>query len=360
LYAKWIQVFTVTFNANGDNVINLPSSIGVKSGDLVNKPADPSRYSYEFDGWYREASGTNEWNFITDTVTSDTNLYAKWNPVLVTSIELNETTLSMVVNSSGTLLYIKTVLPVDATNKNVTWSSDNPSVVTVDSVTGLVTAVSAGTAIITATTVDGSNKTANCAITVTNEEIAVTGVSINKTSISLAIGKTETLIPTVTPTNATNKNVTWSSDKTSVATVGVETGIVTAIGAGTATITVTTADGSYKATCTVTVNTAVISIKVEDIENLTPDIIGGTSISRSGNGTIRLEAPTGYDKYEWSIEGVDINAGKISLSDDHLANSVTVRADNIEYNSRGKHAVYLIVWKNNVPYSKTIWITIEE
>ena len=82
--------------------------------------------------------------------------------------------------------------------------------------------------------------------------IPVTGISLNKNNLSLEKGSNETLIATVTPSNATNKNVTWSSSNTSVATVN-SSGKVTAVKAGTATITVTTEDGGKTATCFITV-----------------------------------------------------------------------------------------------------------
>ena len=85
--------------------------------------------------------------------------------------------------------------------------------------------------------------------------VGVTGVSLNKNSTSLVVGDTESLTATVSPSNATNKSVTWSSSKTSVATVS-SSGVVTAKSAGSATITATTVDGSYKATCSVTVTAA--------------------------------------------------------------------------------------------------------
>ena len=118
---------------------------------------------------------------------------------------------------------------------------------------GVVTAVANGTATITATTADGSNKTATCAVTV-NIPVKATGVTLNQTSLTLtSAGQTATLQATVSPSNASNKNVTWSSSNPSVASVS--NGVVTAVANGTATITVTTADGSNKtATCAVTVN----------------------------------------------------------------------------------------------------------
>ena len=98
-------------------------------------------------------------------------------------------------------------------------------------------------------TITYATKTATQNITVTN--VAVTSVSV-KASTTIEKTKTETLIPTFTPTNATNKNVSWESDDTSVATV-TAAGVVTGVAAGTANITVTTEDGGYEATCVVTV-----------------------------------------------------------------------------------------------------------
>ncbi len=83
--------------------------------------------------------------------------------------------------------------------------------------------------------------------------VAVTGVSLTKTSITLKEGDSETLTATVTPTNATNKAVSWKSSDAATASVD-NNGKVTAVKAGSATITVTTTDGSKTATCAVTVN----------------------------------------------------------------------------------------------------------
>ena len=88
--------------------------------------------------------------------------------------------------------------------------------------------------------------------------VSVTGVTLNKTSTELTVGQSETLTAAVEPSNATNKNVTWSSSAESVATV--EDGKVTAVGAGEATITVTTEDGGFTDTCEVTVNAAPVPV----------------------------------------------------------------------------------------------------
>jgi uncharacterized protein YjdB len=116
---------------------------------------------------------------------------------------------------------------------------------------GTVSFVGAGTATITVTTQDGG-KTATCAVTVQAAAIPVTSVTLNKTTLSKMVGDAaETLTATVAPENATDKAVTWSTDNTDVVTV--TDGVVNFVGAGTATITVTTQDGGKTATCAVTV-----------------------------------------------------------------------------------------------------------
>jgi uncharacterized protein YjdB len=174
------------------------------------------------------------------------------NPVAVTGVSLNKTTLSLPVDETETL--IVTIVPANATNKNVTWSSSDTAIATVYA-PGLVKAVAVGSATITVRTADGS-KTASCSLTVI--PVAVTGVSLNMDTLSLFAGEMETLTATIAPANATNKNVTWDSSAPTIATVSV-TGQVTALAAGTATITVTTADGNQTASCTVIANPSLAS-----------------------------------------------------------------------------------------------------
>jgi hypothetical protein len=124
-----------------------------------------------------------------------------------------------------------------------------PSVATVAN--GVVTGVAAGNATITVTTADGGF-TATCNVTVTTAAtIPVTGVTLDKPTLTLNVGASETLTATVAPTNAANKNVSWSTSNSSVAVVS--GGTVTALSAGSAVITVTTVDGNKTATCAVTV-----------------------------------------------------------------------------------------------------------
>ena len=162
-----------------------------------------------------------------------------------TSISLNKTSLSLYTKETVTLT--ATIEPSNATDKSVTWSSSDTSIATVNA-NGVVTAVGNGTATITVKTVDGA-KTATCKVTVTTK---ATGVSItNKKDVTLdcnnSSNKYYQCTISVNPTNASNKNVTWSSDNTDVATVN-DSGKITAVGIGEAIITVKTADGGFKDT----------------------------------------------------------------------------------------------------------------
>ena len=173
----------------------------------------------------------------------------------VTSITLNKTSLSLFVGDSETL--IASILPDNATDKTVIWSSSNSNVVTVEN--GKVTAKSAGSATVSVSNEDGSQK-ASCNITVKNKDIVdeptiipITSITLNKTSLSLFVGDSETLIASILPDNATDKTVIWSSSNSNVVTV--ENGKVTAKSAGSATVSVSNEDGSQKASCNITVNT---------------------------------------------------------------------------------------------------------
>lgn len=167
--------------------------------------------------------------------------------VPVESVTLNKEDYTF--NSIGNTIYLTaTVLPSDATNKEIDWSSDNEAVATVDQY-GKVTANGNGTATITVITKDQS-KTATCAITVAQ---LMTGITLSSTSLTLIEGEEQTLIATVNPDNANDKSVTWNSSDESVATVDAS-GKVTAISKGRATITALANDSSgVTATCDVTV-----------------------------------------------------------------------------------------------------------
>ncbi|MGN1060510.1 MAG: Ig-like domain-containing protein, partial [Candidatus Coproplasma sp.] len=166
------------------------------------------------------------------------------------SVSLNKTSASITVG--GYVILSASVTP-NTVSQTVTWTTSDPNVATVEN--GYVTGAGVGTATITATSVGG--KTATCTVTVTAADsvnVPVTGVTLNNSELTLRPNGTATLVATVAPSNATIKTVTWSSSNTAVATVA--DGVVTAVAEGTATITVTTEDGSKTATCAVTVQAA--------------------------------------------------------------------------------------------------------
>ena len=175
--------------------------------------------------------------------------------VNVTDVTLDKTELTLTEGETETLT--ATVRPDNADNRKVTWSSDKTDVATVDGA-GRVTAVKAGEAVVTVTTEDGG-KTATCKVTVKAKTVSVTEVTLDKTELTLTEGETETLTATVRPDNADNRKVTWSSDKTDVATVD-GAGRVTAVKAGEAVVTVTTEDGGKTATCKVTVKAKTVPV----------------------------------------------------------------------------------------------------
>ena len=140
------------------------------------------------------------------------------------------------------------VYPSDATNKNIVWSSSNEEVATVDE-NGEVTALNLGETTISVVTEDGGYSS-TCDVSVI---VPVTGIELNKTSISMHENETEALSAVVLPEDAGDKSLVWSSSDNNTARVD-QQGIITAVNAGTASIIATTNDGGYSASCEVTVH----------------------------------------------------------------------------------------------------------
>ena len=170
--------------------------------------------------------------------------------VPATSLTLTPKTMSLNIGESGSLEL--QILPNDC-NEILEWKSSDPSVATVND--GDITALAAGT---TTITVRGSNTSASATVTVI-DPYAVTGVTLDRTTLSLEMGETATLVATVLPEDARDKTVTWSSGNTAVATVD-QQGKITTVSPGTAQITVTTKDGSFSASCALTVVERVVPI----------------------------------------------------------------------------------------------------
>lgn len=190
----------------------------------------------------------------------------------VTNVTLNKAAMTLEVN--GTEKLTATVEPSDASNKDVTWESSKKDVATVEQ-DGTVKAVGAGEATIKVTAQDGSGKYAECKVTVSAPTKPVTNISLNKTELKLEVSGTEKLEATVEPSDASNKDVTWSSSNETVATVA--DGTVTAKAEGTATITVTTAEGNHQATCTVTVTPKTVQISDIQVQGTASLYVGDTA-----------------------------------------------------------------------------------
>ncbi len=175
-------------------------------------------------------------------------------PIEVTGISLDKTTATGYTNSQGGAIMLDPIIePGDASDQTVEWTSSDEDIATVSSI-GLVTFLSNGEVTITATTVDGGFS-AECVITV---ETVVTGISISSRQESIAVGESLQLEGNVLPKTATNQNVSWVSSDETVVTVD-ETGLVTAVGAGQADVTVTSEDGGKFISCAFTVTPTTIN-----------------------------------------------------------------------------------------------------
>ena len=216
----------------------------------------------------------------------------------VESVSLDRTEYEMTEGDTVTL--VATIKPDNATNKNVSWSSSDESIATVND-EGKVTAIKAGTAVITVTTEDG-NKTAECSITVTSKVYPVESVSLDRTEYEMTEGDTATLVATIKPDNATNKNVSWSSSDESIATVSDE-GMVTAIKAGTAVITVTTEDGGKTAGCSITVIPKVYPVESVSLDKTGAELNVGDMIMLTA--TVLPENATNKNIF-WSSSKPDV------------------------------------------------------
>ena len=211
-------------------------------------------------------------------------------PVSVTGVKLDKSEFKLKKGESVTLT--ATVESAGATNKKVSWSSNNPSVATVDE-EGKVTAVSSGEAAIIVTTEDGGH-TATCTVTVLKR---VTGVTLDKTSITIVKGGTAKLTATVTPYSAADKNVTWKSSDEKIATVD-ESGNVLGIGFGTTSVTVTTEDGGFTAACEVRVTLA------------SPEITN--AVAGEDNIKVEWNSVSGATSYEVGYKKTDASGWNVS------------------------------------------------
>jgi len=203
----------------------------------------------------------------------------------VSNIKLNTNSLVLQV---GEIYYANaTLTPANATDLSVVWKSKNAKVASVTK-DGKITAVSAGTTTITATT--ANNLVADIEVTV---EQPVEGVSLNYKSQTVLVGANFDLKAVIEPSKATNERVTWSSDDSSIASVSAA-GTVTGVTAGTTLVTCTTVEGGYKASCVVIVKEPVTSLSINKKNKKT-----GIKKSFKIVATVNSDAATN-SKVSWS------------------------------------------------------------
>jgi uncharacterized protein YjdB len=158
--------------------------------------------------------------------------------------------------------FIYSVLPIDANQECLKWNCSNPNIVSFDKETGVVTALKAGDATLTATVDDGSGISASTIVHVT--PIKVSNIDMPR-EITLLRTTSDTLAATITPELADDKTLKWTSDNEDIATVTQE-GVVTGVNVGSANITATTTDGTeLSATCKVTVNPVTINLSTNTV-----------------------------------------------------------------------------------------------
>lgn len=191
------------------------------------------------------------------------------------SINISNNDITLKVGS--TISVVATVLPSDA-NQSLSWTSSNSRVAIVDS-NGLITAISPGTAIIVAKTVN--DITANIKVTVGDYSVKLKSISVNTNYLVMPLGKTMQLSVLYNPKTASNKTITWKSSNSKVVIVN-SSGYIKAVGPGTAIIKATSADGGYTDTATIEVTGSGTLISASAI------VFKESSYSVGINGTISL------------------------------------------------------------------------
>lgn len=239
--------------------------------------------------------------------------------IAVTGVTISPDESTVGIGSSITLEAV--VAPSNATNQSVGWYSDNSDIATVSS-DGEVTGVSAGSVVITVSTSDGGFVDSAQVIV---ENIAVTGIEVDPSTMEISAGSTGELTATILPENATNQTVYWTSSDEGVATVD-ENGLVSAVAPGTTDITATTDEGGFAASSVVTVTEEVVTYV------LTTTVTGSGTITADPDGgeyeagtvvTLTATASSGYEFSEWTGDVNSTSAVvELTMDDDKAVTAV--------------------------------------
>jgi uncharacterized protein YjdB len=262
---------------------------------------------------------------------------------------------------NGTLQLNAEIYPPDATNKTVTWSVENGTGQASVIASGLLTAISNGTVTARATANDGSGIYGTLLITISNQVVSVSSVSVNGAggaSIITSDNGTLQLIATVSPENATNKTVTWSVQNGSGQASLNASGLVSAVNNGTVTARATANDGSgIYGTLTITISNQVIPVS-----GITVTGAGDAATISTDNGTLQLSAnitpvEATNTTVTWSIQN---NTGQASISSSGLVTAVsngTVTARATANDGSGVYGILTITISNQVILVSDITIT---
>lgn len=290
---------------------------------------------------------------ITACAADNSQIYAECvvtvtkNTTTVQRLTLNRTTHSMRVEQSVSLS--ATITPSNAANQNLVWTVSDPTLVQMTGSSKSVTlkALAAGEVTVTATTTDGTNLSASCVITI-EPRVEIESITLNKTEHRMDDGETVSLTATVTPSDAWNTTVTWTSSNTAVAKVSGSTGktvTVTAVADGNAVITATTADGKT-ATCAITVaDLPVTGLTIEADSDMVAvgDTIGVTAMLEPANAANQKVIWTSSDETVATVHVYGSNAvvygvspGEVTITatsdDGGFTGEVTVTVTELEGN----------------------------
>lgn len=296
----------VTLNGSGDVISNISRGTGVLS------EVQPIVTTTGEIAWYTTLSSVPTF-YTLNLTTGEVDSHLDEVVIPVSSITMDRALLTLAEGAQGSVEY--TISPSNATDQSVVWSSNNVKVATV-SAQGVITAVSEGDTLISATTNDG-NITASCAVKVTGDTVDVESVALDYSALSMIIDDVISLNATVLPENATDPSLSWTTSDPTIATVS-DLGKVTAVSPGIATITVTTNDGDKKAICNV-------SVTGDSVFNIYFNANGGyvsPSIASTGaNGTLSTLPTAVWGDYVFlgwytsSVGGVQITTDYIFSND---------------------------------------------
>ena len=266
-------------------------------------------------------------------ITCNNNECEPVNPPIeeISSISFSQSKVS--VKKGNTLKLVAIIKPSVLSSSKLTWKSSNPAIASVDE-NGVVKALKEGTVTITVTSANG--KVTTCTVTVTNNNVEVNEVKLNPNKLSLSVGSYEQIKALIYPENATNRNLTWKSSDSSIVTVD-SNGVVKALKEGTATITVTSANGK-EVICVVTVKNAEVEKVVLNNTKTNVDVGSSVKLNASVLPENAVDKKIIWTSSDESIAIVDSNGNVTGIKE----GTVTITATS----TNGKKETCVVTVKN--------------